>query len=200
MEDKQSASLERRSAVATLLQDIDDNTLLVASVGTPTLDVAAASERPQNFYVRGAMGTASSVALGLALAQGEKRVIAVLGDAELLMTAGTLATIAVMAPENLSLVVIDNERYGETGLQIAATAFGVDIAGMAAAAGLSPTAVIRTEADLHGALDAIRMGPGPSLHVIKVRPEKPEKVPLPYDGVYLKNRFRRALFGDEGIT
>ena len=199
MEENNRPLLERRSAVAALLQDIDDNFLIVASVGTPTLDVAAARERPQNFYVRGAMGTASSVALGLALAQRQKRVLAVLGDAELLMTAGSLATIAVMAPENLSLIVIDNERYGETGLQIAATAFGVDIAGMAAAAGFSPTAEIRSPGELESARDAILKGPGPSLHVIKVRPEKPEKVPLPYDGVFLKNRFRQALFGDEGI-
>ncbi|MCB1548446.1 MAG: aldehyde dehydrogenase, partial [Hyphomicrobiaceae bacterium] len=185
--------LERRNAARKILDALADDALIVASVGTPTGDVAAAKERNLNFYLRGAMGCASSVALGLALAQPERRVLNFVGDAELLMTAGSLATIAVMRPKNLAVVVLDNEAYGETGMQKAATGYGVDIAGIAKASGFPVTATARTESDLAKAVESIHGGQGPVLIVVKVRQEKPDRVALPYDGVWIKNRFREAL-------
>ena len=71
--------------------------------------------------------------LGLALAQPARRVLVITGDGEMLMGLGALATIGVQRPDNLSVVVIDNERYGETGMQETHTAHGVDLAAMARA-------------------------------------------------------------------
>src|SRR5687767_10685867 len=109
-----SVTLERRDVVAVLLRDRAD-ALVVTGLGSPTWDVAAASESPLNFYLWGAMGGAAMVGLGLALAQPRRRVIVVTGDGELLMGLGSLATIGVERPENLAIVVLDNEHYAETG-------------------------------------------------------------------------------------
>src|SRR5690606_14533921 len=136
---KNEHSLQRRDVVARLLADRGD-LLVVSGLGSPTYDCAAAGDHPLNFYLWGAMGSAITVGLGLALAQPERRVLVVTGDGELLMGLGALATAAVMRPRNLAIAVMDNERYGETGMQATHTAAGVDLAGMAAKAGFAQTA------------------------------------------------------------
>src|SRR5262245_1120629 len=106
-----SEALKRREVVAALLAGIE-NELIVCGLGSPVSDVMATRDRPLNFYVMGAMGLATSVGLGLALAQPDRAVIVITGDAELMMNSGALATIAVKQPRNLSIVVLDNERFG----------------------------------------------------------------------------------------
>jgi hypothetical protein len=128
-------SLKRREVVAALLAERGD-ALVVAGLGAPVWDCAAAGDHPLNFYLWGAMGSAVPIGLGLALARPERRVLTVTGDGELLMGLGSLATAAVQAPPNLAIVVLDNERYGETGMQRTHTALGVDLAAVAAAAGM----------------------------------------------------------------
>src|SRR5215469_2147092 len=118
--------LSRRSAVAQILADRRD-TLVVTGLGSPTYDVAAAGDHPLNFYLWGAMGSAATMGLGLALAQPRRRVLVITGDGELLMGLGALATIAAKQPANLAIAVIDNERYGETGMQASHTGVGVDL-------------------------------------------------------------------------
>ena len=90
---------------------------MVAGLGSTAWDVTAAGDRPLNFPLWGAMGGAAMLGLGLALAQPARRVLVMTGDGELLMGLGSLATIAVQRPPNLAIVVFDNERYGETGMQ-----------------------------------------------------------------------------------
>ncbi len=108
--------LDRREAVATILGDRGD-ALVVTGLGAPTWDVASVGDSPLNFYLWGAMGGAAMLGLGLALAQRQRRVLVVTGDGEMLMGLGSLATIGPERPSNLSIVVLDNERYGETGMQ-----------------------------------------------------------------------------------
>src|ERR671930_2222264 len=123
---KQHNELARRSAIARILADRGDM-LVVTGLGSPTYDCAAAGDHPLNFYLWGAMGSAVTVGLGLALAQPERRVLVLTGDGEMLMGLGALATVAVKKPDNLAIVVIDNEHYGETGMQRTHTAAGVDL-------------------------------------------------------------------------
>ena len=127
-------TLNRRKAVARILTDRGD-ALLITGLGSSTWDVAAAGDHPNNFYLWGAMGGAAVMGLGLALAQPNRRVLVITGDGEFVLGLGALATIAVAAPGNLAVCVIDNERYGETGMQEGHTAAGVDLVAMAAAAG-----------------------------------------------------------------
>jgi len=190
-----SRTLHRRAVVQTLLADRGD-LLVVSGLGAPTYDCAACGDNPLNFYLWGAMGSAVMVGLGLALAQRERRILVVTGDGEMLMGLGGIATIGVQQPANLSIVVLDNERYGETGGQVTHTAYGVSLAGIASAAGFKTSEVIRTEGELLRMQKLIRQGPGLIFAQIKISPEKLPFVVPPRDGAFLKNRFRRALLGD----
>ncbi len=116
-------ALNRREVVASLLKR-RDGLLVVAGLGAPAWDCAAAGDHPFTFPLWGAMGSAAMIGLGLALAQPKRRVLVVTGDGEMLMGLGSLATIGVRRPGNLSIVVLDNERYGETGMQKTHTALG----------------------------------------------------------------------------
>jgi thiamine pyrophosphate-dependent acetolactate synthase large subunit-like protein len=186
--------LRRRDLAQRLLAD-PGNLLVVAGLGSTAWDVTAAGDRPLNFPLWGAMGGAAMIGLGLALARPERRVLVITGDGELLMGLGSLATIAAQRPANLALVVFDNERYGETGMQATHTAHGVDLAGVAAACGFPLTGTLREEREIEAALPTIRTAPGPILYVAKVRAEPLPFALPPKDGAYLKDRFRHALLG-----
>jgi thiamine pyrophosphate-dependent acetolactate synthase large subunit-like protein len=139
------------------------------------------------------MGGAAAIGLGLALARPDHRVLVITGDGEMLMALGSLATIGVQRPANLAIVVLDNERYGETGMQPTHTAGGVDLAAVGAACGLPLTAVVTEASGLEAARAQILTARGPSLHVIKVRAESLPFILPPKDGAHLKDRFRAAL-------
>ena len=186
--------MKRRDAVRELLAERDE-LLVVAGLGAPAWDVTAAGDHPLNFPMWGAMGGAAMVGLGLALAQPDRRVLVVTGDGEMLMGIGALATIAVQRPPNLSIVVLDNERYGETGMQKTHTAYGVELARMAKAAGFEGASVVRTMIGIRRLARLVREARGPLFAQIKVRADKPTVVMPPRDGVLLKARFREALLG-----
>ena len=190
--------LTRRDVVRQITEGQDD-LLVIAGLGSTAWDVTAAGDRDLNFPLWGAMGGAVAMGLGLALAQPERRVLVITGDGEALMGMGSLATAAMQAPANLSVVVIDNERYGETGMQITHTAGTTDLAAVAAACGIPVTGVVLNQAELDAALPVILEATGPVLHVVKVRAKKLDFVLPPKDGVHLKNRFRRALLGAEAV-
>jgi thiamine pyrophosphate-dependent acetolactate synthase large subunit-like protein len=184
--------LRRREVARALLADRGEM-LVVAGLGSTAWDVTAAGDHPLNLPLWGAMGGAAAIGLGLALAQPGRRVLVVTGDGDMLMGLGSLATIAVQRPANLALVVFDNERYGETGMQPTHTAHGVDLAAMAHGAGIAGTGTVHDQAALDAALPAIRMEPGPIFYVVKVRAESLPFALPPKDGAYLKDRFRDAL-------
>jgi thiamine pyrophosphate-dependent acetolactate synthase large subunit-like protein len=186
--------LRRREVARTLLADRGEM-LVVAGLGSTAWDITAAGDHPLNLPLWGAMGGAAAIGLGLALAQPDRRVLVITGDGDMLMGIGALATIAVQAPRNLAIVVFDNERYGETGMQPTHTAHGVDLAAMAQAAGMAVTGTVAEEAALEAALPAIRTAPGPVFYSIKVRAEPLPFALPPKDGAYLKDRFRGALLG-----
>ena len=154
------ATLGRRDVVARILTDRED-ALVITGLGSSTWDVAAAGDNPLNFYLWGGMGGAAVMGLGLALAQPERRVLVITGDGEFMLGLGALATIGVAAPGNLAVMVIDNEHYGETGMQEGHTGAGVDLGGMAAAAGWPVTKLVRTDAALDGLSPVLFKEPGP---------------------------------------
>lgn len=185
--------LDRRAAVATLLADRGD-LLVVSGLGSSTYDANAAGDHDANFYLWGAMGSAALIGLGLAQAQPKRRVLVVTGDGEQLMGLGGLATIAVAAPKNLTIAVIDNGHFGETGMQLSHTGRGLDIAAVAASCGFAKTATLT---DLDQVAEARRsfgkVDAGLQLYVIKVRAENVARSLPPRDAVFLKNRFRAVL-------
>jgi len=189
-----SKPLRRRDVVRFLLKD-RKGLLVVAGLGSAAWDVTAAGDTSLNFPLWGAMGNAAMFGLGLALAQPRRRVLVFTGDGEMLMGLGSLATIGVQQPRNLSVVVIDNERYGETGMQATHTAAGADLAGVAAACGIPVANQVRDRAQLVALRAAVHAGRGPVFAQVKVLAEKLPLVLPPRDGGLLKARFRRALLG-----
>jgi thiamine pyrophosphate-dependent acetolactate synthase large subunit-like protein len=185
--------LERRQAVATLLQQRGD-LLVVTGLGSPTYDVFAAGDHDANFYLWGAMGGAALTALGMALAQPDRPVAAITGDGEQLMGLGGLATIKVSAPKNLSVIVLDNGHYGETGGQVSHSGAGVDLVAVAKAMGI-PCALEVTDTDgLRKARELIHsIGDGPHVIVVRIRHEETPRALPSRDGVWIKNRFRAHL-------
>jgi thiamine pyrophosphate-dependent acetolactate synthase large subunit-like protein len=186
-------ALDRRTAVAALLKD-RGGLLVVSGLGSPTYDVHAAGDSDANFYLWGAMGSAALIGLGLAQARPDRNILAITGDGEQLMGLGGLATIAVVRPNNLSIVVIDNGRFGETGMQKSHTGCGLDLAAVAAACAFADTGVAADMAAVRNLREKLhRPAEGPRLFVLKVEAENPPRSLPPRDAVFLKNRFRAHL-------
>ena len=185
--------LDRRAVVAELLRDRGD-LLVVTGLGSASYDVHAAGDDPRTYYLWGAMGSAALVGLGLAQAQPDRRVLVITGDGEQLMGLGGLATIAIARPANLSIMVIDNGHFGETGMQTSHTGFGLRLDEVASACGFPRVDHAVTMHDVAALRDLLH-GPqtGPHLAVVSVRAENlPRSLP-PRDAVHIKNRFRAAL-------
>jgi thiamine pyrophosphate-dependent acetolactate synthase large subunit-like protein len=191
---KQShAALDRRAAVATLLNERGD-LLVVAGLGSPSYDVHAAGDTDANYYLWGAMGAAALVGLGLAQARPDRKVLVITGDGEQLMGLGGLATIAVAKPKNLVVAVVDNGHFGETGMQESHTARGIDLAQVAAACGFVEARTISDMAGVEDARAALhRATDGPRFFLLKVKAENLPRSMPPRDAVHLKNRFRAHL-------
>lgn len=183
--------MNQLEATRALLRHVRDEPI-VASLGNPKFDLALAGDRPQNFYLWGGMGLASSVGLGLALAQPSKKVIALEGDGSLLMNLGSLATIGWRAPRNYLLVVWDNASYELTGQQRTATSAGADLAGVALAAGIPRAHRVKTVAEVEEALARELSQDGPALIVAQVDAGRSPGRP-PKDPVFIKDRFMAAL-------
>jgi thiamine pyrophosphate-dependent acetolactate synthase large subunit-like protein len=179
--------------VAALLKQRGD-TLVVSGLGSPSYDVHAAGDHDGNFYLWGAMGGAALVGLGLAQAQPSRRVLVITGDGEQLMAFGSLATIAVARPRNLDVVVIDNQHFGETGMQASHTGHGIDLAAVAATCGFAGTGVVTTWPQVEELAGVLRQpARGPRLFVVRVAAANPPRSLPVRDAVFLKNRFRARL-------
>ena len=186
--------LNRRQVVAKILEN-RGSLLVISGLGAPTWDVAAVGDHQNNFYLWGAMGGAVLTGLGLALAQPKRRILVITGDGEMLMGLGGLATVAVQKPSNFSVCIIDNQRYGETGMQETHTHYGVDLAQMALGAGFRTAQIVYNKNQLIKSIPILYEQTGPVLVNIKVKDEPLPMTLPPRDGPLLKHRFRENLLG-----
>ncbi|HEX4985322.1 MAG TPA: thiamine pyrophosphate-dependent enzyme [Burkholderiales bacterium] len=191
--------LDRRAVVRALLAERGE-LLVVAGLGAPAWDVTEAGDHALNFPLWGGMGGAAAIGLGLAIAQPQRRVLVLTGDGEMLMGLGMLATIGARRPGNLAIVVLDNEHYGETGMQPSHTGFGVDLAAAALACGFAAARTITAMDEIAGLRKAIHGASCPLLAQVKIAPDKLPLALPPRDGTHLKNRFREALLGAKAHT
>lgn len=188
--------LNRRLVISELLKE-RENSLIVNGLGGTCWDVASLGDNDLNFYVWGGMGNACMIGLGLALSQPDKKVIVITGDGEMLMGIGSLATIALKQPKNLSIVVFDNELYGETGNQKTHTAYCTNLSKIAIGSGIINSSIILTQEDLLLLSSEIHQIKNLSFSVIKINQDQ-EEIVLPIrEGAFIKSRFRRALLGEK---
>ncbi len=142
--------MNRFELTKRLVAKLPGEEAVIGGIGNTNFDLWAAGQRPQNFYMLGSMGLACPIALGVALAQPHRRVVALEGDGSLLMQLGCLATIAMLQPANLTIVVMDNGIYQITGSQPTATRHGADIVTMARGAGIAPQFLGGGRGDVRG--------------------------------------------------
>ncbi|HXT70468.1 MAG TPA: thiamine pyrophosphate-dependent enzyme [Vicinamibacterales bacterium] len=165
---------------------------VIASLGHPAYDLFATGDRDTYFYTWGSMGLASSIGVGLAMAQPDRRVVVLDGDGSLLMNLGSLATIGWVRPKNLVLIVWDNALYGTTGGQDTATAHGADLAAAARAMSIFSVVTVTTIDELRTAANRADAQSGPHVIVAKVTENAPGAKPT-LDYVQIKTRFMSAL-------
>jgi thiamine pyrophosphate-dependent acetolactate synthase large subunit-like protein len=187
-----AGTLDRRGVVADLVAGVPD-ALIVAGLGSPSYDLFAAGDRELNFYLWGAMGAAVPMGLGLALAQPERPVVVLTGDGEQLMGVGSLAAVGARRPANLSIVVLDNGHYGETGMQPSHTSLGTDLIALAAGFGIPHALRVSTRPEVTVLREHVLARSGPTFAQVLISPDEPPRTLPPRDGVHLKNRFRGAL-------
>ena len=184
--------LDRRDFVQKLLID-RENLLVVSGLGSPTYDVAACGDHPLNFYLWGAMGSAAMIGLGLALAQPALRVLVLTGDGEALMGLGSLATIGVKQPANLVIVVLDNQHYGETGMQPSHTQVGIDLVAVARACKFAQALHVSEIGAVSRVRDVVHHSGGPILVQARISNDVAPRVLPTRDGHAIKLRFTEAL-------
>ena len=168
---------------------------MIAGVGSTVWDCAAAGNNPLTFPLWNAMGAAAMVGLGVAIAQPAREVLVITGDGEILMQVGALATIAAQKPKNLSIVVLDNECYFETGAQPTHTGLGVDLTAVASRFGIGESFLVRAEDEVVRLCGRIRQKESTLFAQVKIDASLAPRVMPPRDGSYLKDRFRSALLG-----
>jgi thiamine pyrophosphate-dependent acetolactate synthase large subunit-like protein len=185
--------LDRRQVVSTFLADRKE-ALVVAGLGAATYDLAAAGDHARNLYLWGAMGGAVMMGLGLALAQPNLPVVVVTGDGEMLMGMGSLATVGLQQPKNLTILVLDNESYGETGGQVSHTAAAADLVGVARACGISDSRPLTTLGEIESFGKAIQdVSAGPRFANVKIDGANLDRVLSNRDGMFVLTRLRGSL-------
>jgi thiamine pyrophosphate-dependent acetolactate synthase large subunit-like protein len=185
--------LDRRSVVSRLLKARKD-AIVVGGLGASTYDIAAAGDHERNFYLWGAMGGAVMIGLGVALAQPKLPVVVITGDGEMLMGMGSLATVGLQQPKNLSIIVLDNEVYGETGGQASHTASNTDLVGVATACGIAAAHHLGTMAEIEALAASMHdVSGGPRFASVKIDSANLERVLASRDGTFIVNRIRGAL-------
>jgi thiamine pyrophosphate-dependent acetolactate synthase large subunit-like protein len=185
--------LDRRQVVSSLLAERKD-AIVIGGLGASTYDIAAAGDHDRNFYLWGAMGGAVMIGLGVALAQPKLPVVVITGDGEMLMGMGSLATVGLQKPKNLTIVVLDNEAYGETGGQASHTSGGADLVGVAKACGIPQASSMTTMAEVEAFKGSLQdVSAGPRFASVKIDAANLERALSNRDGTFIVNRIRGAL-------
>jgi len=195
---KNTKTMNRFELTSRLVKRLDAETAVVAGIGNTNFDLWAAERRPTNFYMLGSMGLACPIALGVALAQPQRKVIALEGDGSLLMQLGCLTTIATLAPKNLTLIAFDNGIYQITGGQKTPAHSGSDIVAIARGAGLTGSAWASDEADFDGLVEAALASGKPNLIAARIDSEA-ARATTHRDPVQIRERFMIGLGVRKGM-
>ncbi len=182
--------MERIEAIKIIVESLDDE-LVVCNIGFPSRELYSVKDSPTHFYMLGSMGMASSIGLGLALSS-KRKVVVFDGDGSVLMNMGSLVTIFSQNPENMILVVFDNQCYGSTGSQCTYTT-KVDLHEVAKSVGFKNTFVFEEEIDFKKVLDS----EGPVFVHMKVKPGNADVPVIDMEPEEIKERFIKEVMKSE---
>ncbi len=187
--------LDRRDILSGLFPSTDD-ILFISGLSGAARDAAQLTDDGDNlFTMAGAMGAAVPMGLGLALSAPDRRVVVITGDGELLMNIGSLASVATMAPGNLSIICIDNGCHLETGGQAGHSSYRTDLAKMADGAGLASIMVLETEDQMEAAEKFLVDTPAPRFLQVRVTDGPPADYKRNLDPTHCRTKFRNAFLG-----
>jgi thiamine pyrophosphate-dependent acetolactate synthase large subunit-like protein len=190
---RNSAKVMNRFDLTTrLVARLHKEEAVIGGIGNTNFDLWASGRRPQNFYMLGSMGLACPIAIGVALAQPQRRVIALEGDGSILMQLGSLGTIAMLGLKNLVIVIMDNGAHQITGGQPTLTAHGTDVVAIARGAGLVQSAWAEDEKDFEQRIQRALAEDGPWLIAARID-AKPPAVETERDPAQIRDRFMRGL-------
>ncbi len=189
----------RTDLTKRLVAKLTHEEAVVAGIGNTNFDLFAAGHRPQNFYMLASMGLAVPIALGVAIAQPERGVIALEGDGSVLMSLGCLTTVATVRPRNLTIVIMDNGLYQITGKQTTATGNNTDIIAVAKGVGLANSHWARDMAHFDELMSRRFDDGGPMLVAAKID-DKPGAAQTPRDPVLIRQRFMKGLGTGRGAA
>ncbi|SCB11376.1 Thiamine pyrophosphate enzyme, C-terminal TPP binding domain [Bradyrhizobium shewense] len=192
MNTRNTKVMNRFDVTSRLIGKLKHEEAVIGGIGNTNFDLWSAGHRPQNFYMLGSMGLAFPIALGVALAQPDRRVFALEGDGSLLMQLGALSTIATLKPKNLIMIVMDNGIYQITGAQPTPAASVADIVAIAAGSGLSNSTWAADEEDFERLVDAAMSAAAPSLIAVRID-DKPGVGTTRRDPVQIRERFMHGL-------
>jgi thiamine pyrophosphate-dependent acetolactate synthase large subunit-like protein len=191
-ETRNTKVMNRFDLTQRLVKHLTHGEAVIGGIGNTNFDLWSSGQRPQNFYMLGSMGLAVPIALGVALAQPTRRVVALEGDGSILMQLGVFGTIATLAPKNLVVVIMDNGAYQITGAQATATAFKTDVAAIARGAGLAQASWAADEADFELLAAKALAEDGPYLIAARIDRE-PGVGTTDRDPARIRDRFMRGL-------
>ena len=190
---KRNTKMMNRFELTTrLVSKLKNDEAVIGGIGNSNFDLWNAGRRPQNFYMLGSMGLTAPIALGVALAQPQRRVFALEGDGSILMQLGSLATIAAVNPRNLTIIVWDNGLYQITGSQPTATAAAADIVEIARGAGIAQSAWANDEEDFERLVERALNGDGPWFIAARIDGKAPT-AQTPREPVSIKDAFMRGM-------
>ena len=184
--------MSRFELTTRLVSKLKNEEAVIGGIGNSNFDLWNAGRRPQNFYMLGSMGLAAPIALGVALAQPQRRVFALEGDGSILMQLGSLATIAALRPRNLTIIVWDNGLYQITGSQPTATATAADVVEIARGAGIAQSAWASDEDDFERLVEGALNGDGPCFIAARIDGKAPT-AQTPREPVSIKDAFMRGM-------
>jgi thiamine pyrophosphate-dependent acetolactate synthase large subunit-like protein len=171
---RNETSVMNRSVLTRLLAGkLKSEEAVIGGIGNSNFDLWASGQRPQNFYMLGSMGLATPIALGVAIAQPQRKVFALDGDGSILMQLGALGTVAAEASKNLAIIIWDNGLYQITGSQKTLTSSGTDLVAMARGAGIARSYWAFDESHFESLVDRTLSEDGPWFIGARVDGEKP---------------------------
>ncbi|HET6238621.1 MAG TPA: thiamine pyrophosphate-dependent enzyme [Acetobacteraceae bacterium] len=189
---EQATIMNRFDITKRMVARLHRDEAVIGGIGYTNFDLWAAGRRPQNFYMLGSMGLAVPIAMGVAIAQPKRNVIALEGDGSILMQLGCLSTVANRRLANLTIVIMDNGTYQITGGQKAATEMGADIVAIARGAGLAQSAWAADESAFEELIDVALREDGPWLIGCRIDTAKPVDT-TERDPARIRDQFMRGL-------